>query len=157
MWMAAIQGYQWKCFLEIMGDGEVPEWYRDDPRFKDRSVAGRDYADELDALLAPWLMSHSKEEIFNACRKKRVPFAPVRDVGEVVNDPHLNARDFFQELEHPEAGRLKYPGPPYRFSQTPWSLSRPAPLLGEHNKEIYCNRLGYTKEDLTQFRRAGVI
>ena len=55
-----------------MGDGEVPEWYRDDPRFKDRSVAGRDYADELDALLSPWLMSHSKEEIFDACLKSLV-------------------------------------------------------------------------------------
>ena len=61
------------------------------------------------------------------------------------------------DVDHPEAGKVRYPGPPFRFSKTPWEIERRAPMLGEHNSEIYCGRLGYLKNDLVQFRRAGII
>jgi len=157
MSMIAIQGYQWKRFLELIGDGEVPDWYANDPRFKNRREISLKYADEMDALLAPWLMSHTKEEIYNLCREKKIPFAPVRNIKEVVNDPHLKVREYFVEVEHPAAGPLKYPGAPYKLSETPWKIDRPAPLLGEHNEEVYCQRLGYPKEELSQLRRGGII
>ncbi len=155
--MIAIQGYQWKRFLELMGDGEVPDWYANDPRFKDRREISLKYADEMDALLAPWLMSHTKEEIYSLCRERRIPFAPVKNIKEVVNDPHLEVREYFVEVEHPATGPLKYPGAPYKLSQTPWKVDNPAPLLGEHNEEVYCQRLGYSREELSQLRRGGVI
>ena len=155
--MIAIQGYQWKRFLELMGDGEVPDWYANDPRFKDRREISLKYADEMDALLAPWLMSHTKEEIYSLCRERRIPFAPVKNIKEVVNDPHLEVREYFVEVEHPATGPLKYPGAPYKLSQTPWKVDNPAPLLGEHNEEVYCQRLGYPREELSQLRRGGVI
>ena len=157
MSMIAIQGYQWKRFLELMGDGEVPDWYANDPRFKDRREISLKYADEMDALLAPWLMSHTKEEIYSLCRERRIPFAPVKNIKEVVNDPHLEVREYFVEVEHPATGPLKYPGAPYKLSQTPWKVDNPAPLLGEHNEEVYCQRLGYSREELSQLRRGGVI
>ena len=157
MSMIAIQGYQWKKFLELVGNGEVPQWYSKDPRFQDRFAIGRQYADEMDALLAPWLMSHTREEIFTACRERRIPFCPVKTTEEVVKDPHLNERGYFVEIERAETGAIKYPGPPFRLYETPWCIRRPAPLLGEHNEEIYCGRLGYSKEELTQLRRGGVI
>ena len=74
-----------------------------------------------------------------------------------INDAHLAERKFFATVENVEAGALKYAGAPYKFSKTPWALNRPAPLLGEHNEEIYCGRLGYSKEDLVMLHRAGVI
>lgn len=157
MSMIAIQGYQWKRFLELIGDGEVPEWYTNEPRYQDRRELSLKYADEMDGLLAPWLMSHTKDEIYKLCLEKRVPFSPVRNMAEVVNDEHLEAREYFVEIDHPAAGTLKYPGAPGKFSETPWRLDSPAPLLGQHNEEIYCKRLGYSKEDLEEFRTGGVI
>lgn len=157
MSMIAIQGYQWKRFLELIGDGEVPDWYANDPRFKDRREISLKYADEMDALLAPWLMSHTKEEIYSLCREKRIPFAPVKNIKEVVNDSHLEVREYFVDVEHPATGPLKYPGAPYKLSETPWKVDNPAPLLGEHNEEVYCQRLGYSREELSQLRRGGII
>lgn len=155
--MIAGRGHQWKRFLELVGGGEVPEWYSRDPRFRDRLEMSWKYANELDSLLAPWLMKHTKKEIFNLCQERRIPFTPVNTIEEVVNEPHLNDRGFFVEINHPGAGRFKYPGPPYRLSETPWRVERPAPLLGEHNEEIYCKRLGYSREELIRLRGAGII
>jgi crotonobetainyl-CoA:carnitine CoA-transferase CaiB-like acyl-CoA transferase len=155
--MIAIQGYQWKRFLELIGDGQVPDWYANDPRFKERREISLKYADEMDALLAPWLMSHTKEEIYSLCREKRIPFAPVKNIKEVVNDSHLEVREYFVEVEHPATGPLKYPGAPYKLSETPWKVDSPAPLLGEHNEEVYCQRLGYSREELSQLRRGEII
>jgi len=155
--MIAIQGYQWKRFLELIGDGEVPDWYANDPRFKERREISLKYADEMDALLAPWLMSHTKEEIYSLCREKRIPFAPVKNIKEVVNDSHLEVREYFVEVEHPATGPLKYAGAPYKLSQTPWKVDNPAPLLGEHNEEVYCQRLGYSRGELSQLRRGEII
>ena len=53
---------------------------------------------------------------------------------DTARDRHLAARDYFVEIDHPEAGRLRLPGPPYRLSETPWRLSRPAPRVGEHGQ-----------------------
>ena len=118
---------------------------------------GERYADEVDSLLAPWLMARTKEEIFEVCRRHRIPFTPVRDIWEVVNEAHLKARGFFVEMERAEMGRLRYPGAPYKLSETPWRLARPAPRLGEHNEEVLCGRLGYSREEMAALRRTGVI
>ncbi|MBL7119206.1 MAG: CoA transferase [Dehalococcoidia bacterium] len=157
MSMIAIQGYQWKRFLELIGDGKVPEWYASEPRFQDRRELSLKYADEMDGLLAPWLMSHTKQQIYELCLEKRVPFAPVKNMAEVVNDSHLKTREYFVEADHPTAGTLKYPGAPGKFSETPWAIESPAPLLGQHNEEIYCERLGYGKEELAELRTGGII
>ena len=90
-------------------------------------------------------------------RAQRVPLAAVYTVGEAMNTEHLKARDFFVEISHPEAGKLPYPSAPYKFSRTPVKLEHPAPLLGEHNREIYCDRLGYSEQDLVAMRRTGII
>ena len=155
--MIALRGSEWKRFLEIVGDGNVPEWYASDDRFKDRSKAGQEYADVLDNLLAPWLMAHTRAEIFARCREKHVPFTPVRTMSEVVQCEHLNARQYFEKIECPETEPYKCPGAPVRFSRTPWNLSRTAPKLSEHNHGIYCESLGYSKEELVQWRRMDII
>jgi crotonobetainyl-CoA:carnitine CoA-transferase CaiB-like acyl-CoA transferase len=155
--LTAIQGSQWKRFLEIVGGGKVPDWYANEPKFADRWVNSLEYADELDRLLAPWLTSHSKEEIFTECQENRVPFTPVRSIDEVVNAADLKEREYFVEVEHPATGKLKYPGAPYKFHKMPWRIRRPAPLLGEHNEEVYHVRLGYTREELARFVKGKVI
>jgi crotonobetainyl-CoA:carnitine CoA-transferase CaiB-like acyl-CoA transferase len=81
----------------------------------------------------------------------------VKNIAEVVNDPHLKVREYFVEVEHPATGTLKYPGAPYKISETPWKIDKAAPQLGEHNEEIFCQRLGYSKKELSQLHRRGII
>ncbi|GAG29208.1 unnamed protein product, partial [marine sediment metagenome] len=73
------------------------------------------------------------------------------------NSEQMNTRGFFEEVEHPEAGKLKIPARPYHFSKTPCVLERAAPLLGEHNEMVYCERLGYDTDELKELEKAGVI
>ena len=155
--MIAGRGRQWKGFMEMVGDGEIPEWYSADERFKDRLEISRLYADEMDELLRPWLMEHDKEEIFHEAQTRGIPFAPVYSTDEVVANEHLNERGYFVEQDHPVAGPLRYPGAPYVMGDSPWELRRPAPLLGEHNEEIWCERVGVEAAALVTMRRDGVV
>lgn len=156
VFMYCPRGSDWKRFLEIIGGGKMPDWYADVPKFSDRRELSLEYADQMDALLAPWLLSHTKKEIYDLCRKE-LPIAPINTAAEVLKDEHLTARQYFVETDHEEAGRLKYPGAPYKFSETPWRIERAAPLLGEHNELIYCQRLGFSREELISLRKEGVI
>ena len=153
MCLIAIQGFQWKRFLEAMG---TPEWMAD-PRFRDRISVALEYADEMDAMVEALIIGKTKDELFEICRRDQITFAPVRSVAEVAQDPHFKERGYFVEKDRAKTGVLKYPGAPYKLSQTPWQLQRPAPLLGEHNEEIYCGRLGYAREELARLRKGGII
>jgi len=133
-----------------------PQWSQE-ARYRDRRAMGQQFPAEVDALIVPWLRERTKEEILALCREKRIPFAPVRNMEEVVHEPHFRARGFWVAVEHPEAGTVEHPGAPYKFSTMPWAIRRPAPLLGQHNEEIYCGRLGYSKEQLAELYRTGVI
>jgi crotonobetainyl-CoA:carnitine CoA-transferase CaiB-like acyl-CoA transferase len=116
-----------------------------------------DYPEEVDALLTPWFFQHTKKELFQLFERNAIPFAPLYNMADEVDDVHLKERGFFATIGRDETANLRYPGAPYKFSKTPWTLNRPAPFLGEHNEEIYCGRLGYLKKDLVDLRRAGVI
>lgn len=155
--MIALRGSEWKRFLEIVGDGKVPEWYASDERFKDRLKAGLEYSDVLDNLLAPWLMSHTRKEIFSRCREKHIPFTPVRNIGEVVNCEHLNSRKYFDQVKCPGFDGFKCPGAPIRFSESKWNMEETAPCLGEHNYHVYCEQLEFSKKELVQLRRVNII
>jgi crotonobetainyl-CoA:carnitine CoA-transferase CaiB-like acyl-CoA transferase len=157
IFMIALRGSEWKRFLEIVGDGKVPEWYAADERFKDRLQAGLEHADALDELLAPWLMAHTREEIFGRCREKHVPFTPVRNMNEVLDCEHLNARQYFEKIQFPGIEAYKCPGAPVRFSKSLWNLKQTAPNLSEHNPGVYCDSLGYSKEQLLQLYRMGIV
>jgi CoA:oxalate CoA-transferase len=69
----------------------------------------------------------------------------------------MKAREFFVPIEHPAVGAVEYPTAPYKLSETPWCVDHPAPLLGEHNEEVYCQRLGYSKGQLVRLRAVGII
>ena len=153
----AVRAAHWKAFLEVMGNGRVPDWYASDPRFKDLREMGRKYADVLDRLQKPWLMAHTKEEIFQLSQQHRIPFMPVYTAEEVLRHPHLRARKYFQAMSHPVAGRLEYPGPPYRFTETPWSGGQPAPRLGEHTHPVLESLASPGRPALRDRHRAAVV
>jgi len=140
--------------METIGN---PEWMND-PIFKNRIQTTNEYHKEADGYLNHWLMQHTKEEIFKTLQDARVPTAPIRTVDELLHDAHMQEREFFVEMEHPAAGKLKsYPGVCYKYSETAYRPKHPAPLLGEHNEAVYCQQLNYTREDLSRWKQEEVI
>ena len=127
---------------------------QDDPLFA-KPRARMAEPEKFDALVLPWLKEHDKWEITKEAQELRLAFTPVLNPGELLEDEQLKAREFFVEANHPAIGEVTYSGAPAKLSETPWRAGR-APLLGEHNEEIY-GRLGYAKEELVGLREEGVI
>ncbi|MBW2285192.1 MAG: CoA transferase [Deltaproteobacteria bacterium] len=152
IFLMCVEEDQFDRLVEVMGN---PEWAQTE-LFQDRFLRA-DFADALVPLLTEWTMQYAKDELFKMCQAARVPVGPAYSSEEVVCSEHLAARNYFVEMDHPEIGQAKYPGAPYRLSATPWQIERVAPVLGEHNEEILCDRLGYTMEDLVHMKQAGVI
>jgi crotonobetainyl-CoA:carnitine CoA-transferase CaiB-like acyl-CoA transferase len=82
---------------------------------------------------------------------------PINTAGEFVEMPQTKARGLFVEMEHPVIGKYQQFGVVPRLMETPGAIYRPAPLLGEHNKEIYVDELGMNNDDLVALRAEGVI
>ena len=150
--LSIYEEHQWQALLKLMGE---PEWAKQD-KFKDRLSRTQNNA-ELNFLLAGWFKQHTKEELYQQGQALGVPIAPYNNTREVVASPQLAHRAFFVEIEHSETGRVRYPSAPYQFSRTPWRAERPAPLLGQHNGEIYGKRLGFSRQQIVKLRHAGVI
>jgi crotonobetainyl-CoA:carnitine CoA-transferase CaiB-like acyl-CoA transferase len=115
-----------------------------------------DRAEDLIAQLNQWTRARSRDEIFHQAQQWRVPMGKVSTVDEIPELEQLKARSYFDEIEHPIAGRRIYPGLPIRFGESRPRSNR-APLLGEHTAEILCNELGYTREDLIALMNLQVV
>ena len=150
--LAAMQDNQWRGLVDLMGD---PEWARDE-RFQGEDSRTL-HAREATARVQEWMEHRTKEEVFRGGQARGVPVGAVQSPQDLVHSPQLRARGFFAEVDHPQAGRFEYPAAPYVFSETPWAATRPAPLLGEHNEEVYRGLLGYRAIDLVKMRVAGII
>ncbi len=124
---------QYQRFLNLLGD---PEWM-DNPRYRDRRAMSDQYPEEAESLIAPWFMEHGKDEILQLCLENRIPCAPVVNMDEALDSPQLQARDWFRDMGHPQAGKLRYPGPLVRLHRSPLKVSRPAPTLGQHSDEVF--------------------
>ena len=142
----------WAAFFEILQGPES----RKDERLTDLNYL-EEHRLELREIAQKFLMRRTKEEIYASPLARECPLGPCYNIEEVVNSPQMQSRGFFVEIDHPVAGKLKYPSAPYKFSETPWKVQHPAPMLGEHNEDVYCRRLGYSKHDLVMLREAGVI
>jgi len=145
--------HEWERLVRAMGQ---PEW-ASNPRYQDLIRMGRDYPEEVDALIMPWLSRHTRAELLHIAAEYNFPIGPVHRMTEVVNHPHLRERGFFVEQPHPLLGSVRVPGLPYRFDETFPSHPGPAPRLGEHNELVFCDELGLSRGELVQLRRAGVI
>jgi benzylsuccinate CoA-transferase BbsE subunit len=100
----------------------------------------------------------TKAEIYEKAREKGIIIYPVSTTQDLAQNAQLKARDFYVEVEHPELGEtITYVGSPYKMTVAPWRISRRAPLIGEHNREIYEGELGLSPEDTRLLKEAGVI
>ncbi len=116
----------------------------------------RTIAEELITALNQWTRARSRDEIFHQAQQWRVPMGKVSTVDEVTRLEQLKERSYFDEIEHPIAGRRIYPGMPVRFGERRPRSTR-APLLGEHTADILCTELGYTREDVIALMNLQVV
>ncbi|MEE9285788.1 MAG: CoA transferase [Dehalococcoidia bacterium] len=107
---------------------ERPE-LMDDPRFSQHQ-AWLDHMEELHEVLGQWCAHRTKEEVFHRAQELRIAVAPVYDARDLLRWDHLRQREWFLEGEHPVAGPTVFPGFPYKLSETPARVRRPAPPLG---------------------------
>jgi benzylsuccinate CoA-transferase BbsE subunit len=123
----------------------------------DMSQLTQDIMDKIEQPIATFFLAHSKNELEEESIKRDIMFYPVSDMEDAYNSVQLKARNFWTGVEHPELGStITYPGA--------WSLStdykmhfKKAPLIGEHNTEIYKGELGFSDNDLIMLKQAGVI
>jgi CoA:oxalate CoA-transferase len=153
MSIQCVQLEQWTRLLELMGN---PEWAQN-PRYRDRRAMHEQYPDEVNALWIPWLKKYTAEQLFQIFTAKRIPFASVYTISSLLDHPHLQKWGFWAEVEHPRAGRLRYPRGACKFSRSAWQIERAAPILGEHNELVLCEWLGYSEEELVNLKKEEVI
>lgn len=148
----SVQGSQpWSTIAGLIGLEELQ-----DEKFA--TGTGRvAHGEELKELLIKGLAQWDRMPLFLASGERRLVFGMAQDAGDLANCPHLQARDFFVEVVHPVVGRARYPGMAVRLPGETITGSQPAPLLGQHNSEIFGQEFGYPPEDLVSLRQHGVI
>jgi len=124
----------------------------------DFATIPQDEMDQIDEPTARFFMSHTKAELLDGCVKYQIMMYPLSTTADMLENPQLAARGFWAKLEHPELGEtITYTGAFGSFSEAPIRVTRRAPLIGEHNNEIYGKELGISKEKLAILKQAGVI
>jgi len=114
--------------------------------------------DQMEEPIARFFQEITKKEFFEEVIKREMLGYPVATVEEIFEDPQLKARDFWQSVEHPELGTsFVYPDGFGKFSQAACKIWRRAPLIGEHNEEIYCEELGLNPSELAELKERGIV
>ena len=144
-------GLYWNTMVEFL---DLPELA--DEKF-DSPSARLVNAEELGRILDEYFIKQNKYERFYAAHEKRFIFGVVQSPEEVMADPQFEARNYFVDIGHPVLGTLKYPGAPFEMSGTPWEARSAAPSLGQHNQEVFGQRLGHSSEQLVQMRALQII
>jgi len=142
----------WQRLAKIVGRHE---WLEDD-RFKDDNSR---YLNRhiIGPVVKDWVAQYNVSELIPLLEKNRVPCGRVNTAREVVNDPHVIEREMLVNVHYPGLGQVPLPGLPIKLSETPGKINTRAPELGQHNEEVYCSLLRYSREDLNSLRHEGVI
>ncbi len=129
----------------------------DDPKWHaPEAQTDPDLREEFDEFFIPWCLERTKYEIWCAAQDARVLSGPINTMEDLAGDPNFNERGAFAEFDHPSAGRLAYPGRPFVMERTPWAARMAAPLLGQHNADVF-GELGYDRAALVRLRETGAI
>jgi crotonobetainyl-CoA:carnitine CoA-transferase CaiB-like acyl-CoA transferase len=151
IFVCCIEDHQWDKLVDLMGN---PEWASLE-LFENRLTRAANW-DGLKLFLQEWMQTQSVMELYRAGQARRIPLAPVSTMADLLVSDHLKSRGFFALVDHPVAGSFRYPGAPYGFAVTPWEIRRAAPLLGQHNAEVY-GEAGLDAEALRRLADRGVV
>jgi crotonobetainyl-CoA:carnitine CoA-transferase CaiB-like acyl-CoA transferase len=139
--------------LEMLGRPEL----KDDPRFTDPVEAAKpENAELLEGLYLAWLGERTMQEAWAEAQRARVLSGPLYSVAQLLADRHFRERGYWEPIDHPTAGRWRYPGLPFATFGAPREPRRPAPRLGEHTDQVL-RELGLESDQIDRLRRAGVI
>jgi formyl-CoA transferase len=138
----------------LCGAIERPE-LADDERFNNARARAQNL-EPLTAIISEWTRKHTKHEVMKNFGEAGVPCGKVLDSVELLNDPHLRERGMVVTVNHPVRGEFTMPGCPVRLEDSPVEITA-APLLGQHNGEVYGELLGMTAADLQRLQSAGVV
>jgi crotonobetainyl-CoA:carnitine CoA-transferase CaiB-like acyl-CoA transferase len=148
----AFDDHHFRSFRQLMGN---PEWVDGDEW--DSLAYRTHHLKDITPMLDAWMETQEKDDMHHKAARKGIPIGPIATAEDVMNNEQYAARGYFVEVDHPAAGRRRYAGWPYKMAATPPSVSRPAPLLGQHNREVCCEVLGYTPDEYEGLSRAGVV
>jgi len=143
---------EWKAMCQVMGN---PEWSRDG-KFA-TAESRRMNQDELDGRIGEWTRKRDNFELFWVLQKHGVPAGPVEDCRDSQMDPQLNARDFFETITGADIGTYRYPGFPWKFSETPLKVNHPPCMLGEDNEYVYREVIGLGDDEIAELEGKGII
>lgn len=143
---------QWRNLLTAMDRLDLA----DDSRFA-TSAQRVAHLEETDKLISDWTSRRSKAEAYRTLRDFKVPAAPVRDLLEVNDDPHMHERGMLQWIDHPQFGRIVVPDSPLRLHGADPLPHAPSPLLGQHNYEILGSRLKFSRDEIIRLESEGII
>jgi crotonobetainyl-CoA:carnitine CoA-transferase CaiB-like acyl-CoA transferase len=141
----------WERITRAVGAPELAA----DARFRTNGDRMRNLT-ELTAILAERFKAKPSSHWIRELESAGVPVGPVNKIGDMLADPQVAAREMVVDLEHPKAGRTKALGLPIKFSDTRAAITRPAPLLGEHTREIL-EGLGYSTAEVDRLQREGAV
>jgi crotonobetainyl-CoA:carnitine CoA-transferase CaiB-like acyl-CoA transferase len=141
----------WERIARVIGRPELTT----DPRFATNAARMR-HRDELAALIAEPLRTRPSADWIRAFEAEGVPVGPVNRIGDMLADPQVAAREMVIEVDHPRAGRTQALGMPIKLSDARADMTRPAPLLGQHSREVL-DQLGYSAAEIDALQRAGAV
>jgi crotonobetainyl-CoA:carnitine CoA-transferase CaiB-like acyl-CoA transferase len=154
LWVAIAVGSdaEWRGLCHAIGQPELAE----DARFA--TLPGRwQNQRTLDGILSAWTRERDHYQAMRILQHHGVPAGPVVTAGEVIAEPHLQARGFWDTVEHPEVGTYRQVSTPWRLSKSPRSATSPAPSLGEHNGYVLGELLGLSVQEIAMLEAKGVI
>jgi crotonobetainyl-CoA:carnitine CoA-transferase CaiB-like acyl-CoA transferase len=143
---------EWRGLCQAIGQPELAE----DARFA-TWPGRRQNQRALDEILTAWTRGRDHYQAMRILQDHGVPAGPVLTAGEVIVDPHLEARGFWDTVDHPEAGTYRQVSTPWRLSKSPRRVTSPAPGLGEHNGYVLGELLGLSAEEMARLQAQGII
>ena len=142
----------WPLLLKVWED-HSPEL--DDPKWINSNLR-RAHADYINAQVTSFTSRFLKEDLAELMQKHGIPGLPVNSPKDFMKDPHIETRGFFGTVTHPVLGSFQQPGSPFMIDGKRAAPS-PAPLLGQHNEEVFCGELGLEKSELEVLAAEGII
>lgn len=150
--ISAIGNGIWERLANVVGSPELLDRSKfgdDNSRYENRNL--------IRPVIAAWVARQRVCDVVEILENNRVPCGKVNAIGDMVEDPQLLAREMIVNRHHGITGTAPVPGVVVKLSETPGGIEADAPALGEHNKEIYGDLLGYVTADLEVMHREGVI
>jgi CoA:oxalate CoA-transferase len=151
MVLIAFRDEEWQELCEVMGREDLKQ----DERFKTLEGRNKNHA-TLEEVLIRIFKTRTREEWFSVFEEAGLIYGPVNNIGQVVNDPQVQAREMILEVEHSRLGKLNVVGTPMKFSRTPCQIVKASPDLGEHNKEILMDQVGLSLREFEKLKEDGV-